>query len=79
LNGMVISRGGNITYRVNDFNGLIRVGIDTWDPPPPFLILMNSIKILTTRFDSVKINRVVTMNGQKKFCMKKPALKKEEI
>jgi hypothetical protein len=36
LNGGVISRGGYITYRVNDFNVLIRFDIDTGKPPPPF-------------------------------------------
>lgn len=42
------------------------------------MIFTNSGKILTTPFESVKMNRVVTMNCEKEFCPENPLLKKKE-
>jgi len=39
---------------------------------PLFDFNTHSMKVLTIRFESVKINRVVTMHGQKKFYLEKP-------
>jgi len=43
---------------------------------PLLIFRTNSRKILTIRVESVKINRVVTMNGQKKFGLENSSLKK---